>query len=31
MARKALLVGVNNYPYGDDDDLRGGINDAKGW
>jgi hypothetical protein len=31
MARKALLVGINNYPYGDDDDLRGCVNDAKGW
>ena len=31
MAKKGLFVGVNNYPYGDDDDLNGCINDAKGW
>lgn len=31
MSKKALCVGINNYPYGDDEDLRGCINDVKAW
>jgi hypothetical protein len=30
MARKALCVGINDYP-GDDGDLRGCVNDARAW
>jgi uncharacterized caspase-like protein len=30
MARRALCVGINDYP-GDEDDLRGCVNDAKAW
>ena len=30
MARKALCVGINDYPGGDDD-LRGCVNDARAW
>jgi metacaspase-1 len=31
MTKKALCVGINNYPFGDDNDLRGCINDANDW
>lgn len=31
MTKKALCVGINNYPYGDDNDLRGCLNDANDW
>ena len=31
MTKKAYCVGVNNYPYGDQNDLRGCINDANAW
>lgn len=31
MAKKALCVGINNYPYGDANDLKGCINDAQAW
>jgi metacaspase-1 len=31
MTKKAFCVGVNNYPYGDENDLRGCINDANAW
>ena len=31
MAKKALCVGINNYPYGDENDLKGCINDARAW
>jgi uncharacterized caspase-like protein len=30
MARKALCIGINDYP-GDDEDLRGCVNDARAW
>jgi len=30
MARKALCVGINDYPY-DGSDLNGCVNDARGW
>ena len=30
MAKKALCVGINDYPY-DGTDLNGCVNDAKGW
>ena len=30
MAKKALCVGINDYPY-EGNDLNGCINDAKGW
>src|SRR5687767_2934903 len=30
MARKALCVGINKYPY-PDTELRGCVNDAKAW
>ena len=30
MAKKALCVGINDYPY-DGSDLNGCINDATGW
>ena len=29
--RKALCIGINDYPYEDAFDLRGCVNDAKGW
>lgn len=31
MTKKALCVGINNYPYGEDNDLRGCVNDANDW
>lgn len=31
MTKKALCVGINNYPFGDDNDLRGCLNDADDW
>lgn len=31
MAKRALCVGINDYPYGDDSDLNGCVNDAKAW
>lgn len=31
MAKRALCVGINDYPYTEEDDLRGCINDAQGW
>jgi hypothetical protein len=31
MAKKALCVGINDYPYGDDNDLNGCLNDARDW
>ena len=30
MARKALCVGINDYP-GNESDLRGCVNDARAW
>jgi metacaspase-1 len=30
MAKKALCVGINDYPY-EGNDLKGCVNDAKGW
>ncbi|HEX8142628.1 MAG TPA: caspase family protein [Pyrinomonadaceae bacterium] len=31
MTKKALCVGVNDYPFGQDNDLRGCVNDANDW
>ncbi len=31
MTKKALCVGINNYPFGDANDLKGCINDANDW
>jgi len=31
MTKKALCVGVNDYPFGEDNDLRGCVNDANDW
>jgi metacaspase-1 len=31
MAKKALCVGINDYPYGEDNDLKGCVNDARDW
>lgn len=31
MTKKALCVGINNYPFGDENDLRGCLNDANDW
>jgi metacaspase-1 len=31
MTKKALCVGINNYPFGEENDLRGCLNDAKDW
>lgn len=31
MAKKAFCVGINDYPYGADNDLRGCVNDANAW
>jgi metacaspase-1 len=31
MAKRALCVGINDYPYTEEDDLRGCVNDAQGW
>jgi hypothetical protein len=31
MAKKALCVGINDYPFGEENDLRGCVNDALQW
>lgn len=31
MAKKALCVGINDYPFGEANDLRGCVNDANDW
>ncbi|HKO97286.1 MAG TPA: caspase family protein [Pyrinomonadaceae bacterium] len=31
MTKKALCVGVNDYPFGEANDLRGCVNDANDW
>lgn len=31
MKKKALCVGINDYPFGEVNDLRGCVNDANGW
>jgi metacaspase-1 len=31
MAKKALCVGINDYPYGNENDLNGCVNDAREW
>ena len=31
MTKKALCVGINDYPFGEANDLRGCLNDAKDW
>ena len=31
MAKKAVCVGINDYPYGSGNDLNGCVNDAKDW
>src|SRR5918995_6092701 len=31
MTKKALCVGINDYPFGDANDLRGCVNDAGNW
>src|SRR5688572_32899641 len=31
MTKKALCVGINDYPLGEDNDLKGCVNDAKDW
>ncbi len=31
MTKKALCVGVNDYPFGEENDLRGCVNDANDW
>ncbi len=31
MAKKALCVGINDYPFGEQNDLRGCVNDANDW
>ena len=31
MAKKALCVGINDYPFGEENDLRGCVNDANDW
>jgi len=31
MAKKALCVGINDYPFGEENDLRGCVNDANEW
>lgn len=31
MTKKALCVGINNYPFGDENDLKGCLNDANDW
>lgn len=31
MTKKALCVGINDYPFGDENDLRGCVNDANDW
>jgi len=31
MTKKALCVGINDYPFGDENDLQGCVNDANDW
>jgi hypothetical protein len=31
MAKKAFCVGINDYPFGEDNDLKGCVNDATDW
>jgi metacaspase-1 len=31
MTKKALCVGINDYPFGDENDLKGCVNDANDW
>ncbi|MGH8646602.1 MAG: caspase family protein [Gammaproteobacteria bacterium] len=31
MSKKALCVGINDYPFGEDNDLKGCLNDANDW
>jgi hypothetical protein len=31
MAKKALCIGINDYPFGEANDLRGCVNDANDW
>ena len=31
MTKKALCVGINDYPFGEANDLRGCVNDANNW
>ena len=31
MTKKALCVGINDYPFGEANDLKGCVNDAKDW
>ena len=31
MTNKALCVGINDYPFGEENDLRGCVNDANDW
>lgn len=31
MSKKAFCVGINDYPFGEQNDLRGCVNDAVGW
>lgn len=31
MTKKALCVGINDYPFGEENDLRGCLNDANDW
>jgi len=31
MTKKALCVGINDYPFGEENDLRGCVNDANDW
>ncbi len=31
MTKKALCVGINDYPFGDANDLKGCVNDANDW
>lgn len=31
MSKKAFCVGINDYPFGEDNDLKGCVNDANDW
>ena len=31
MTKKALCVGINDYPFGEENDLKGCVNDANDW
>lgn len=31
MTKKALCVGINDYPFGEENDLRGCVNDSNDW